>query len=140
MIFTFNFQYFIIRCPIDWIQEYNKNVFSVPIRPPIESDPCLSSPCGPNSVCYNRNGIASCSCQPNFEGSPPNCQPECTINEDCTSDLACIQQKCRDPCPGSCGLNANCHVMNHISICICNEGFSGNAFIQCNPAKIKGNR
>lgn len=110
----------------------------MPARVPQEVDPCMPSPCGPNSQCQNRNGIPSCSCQSNFEGSPPNCHPECTINEDCLSDLACINQKCKDPCPGSCGLNANCHVMKHVAICTCDEGYTGNAFTQCYTIPIKG--
>lgn len=99
----------------------------------------MPSPCGPNSHCQNRNGIPSCSCLPYFEGSPPNCRPECTINEDCAGDLSCTNQKCRDPCPGSCGVNAQCRVMKHIAICSCLEGYTGNAFVQCLPIPPKGN-
>lgn len=115
-------------------------IFIVQEQPPEPArDPCLPSPCGPNSQCQNLRGNPSCSCLPNFEGSPPNCRPECTINEDCASNLACINQKCRDPCPGSCGLNANCQVIKHVSICSCAEGYTGNAFTQCNLMPPKGN-
>lgn len=112
--------------------------YSVPVLTPVIRDPCNPSPCGPNSQCQNRNGVPSCSCQPNFEGSPPNCRPECTINEECSSNLACINQKCTDPCPGSCGLNAECHTLNHVAVCTCIENYIGNAFTQCNPRPIKG--
>lgn len=125
-LFNFIKKYSISIC---WI-----SLFSAPVVvPSVERDPCVPSPCGPNSVCRNLNGIPSCSCQPNYEGSPPNCRPECTINEDCSSNLACINQKCKDPCPGSCGINANCQVIQHLAICTCIEGFTGNAFTQCTP-------
>jgi len=45
--------------------------------------------------------------------------------------MACIREKCRDPCPGSCGLNAHCQVLNHIPMCICPEGYSGDPFMSC---------
>lgn len=74
---------------------------------------------------------------PTFIGSPPNCRYECILNSECPSNLACIQQKCRDPCPGSCGVNANCHVVNHNSICSCLIGFIGDPFLICNPKPIE---
>lgn len=98
------------------------------IRP---SNPCYPSPCGPNSECRNANGVPSCSCLPNYFGVPPNCKPECTINQDCASNKACIRQKCMDPCPGSCGLNARCEVINHIPSCTCFDGYTGDSFSQC---------
>ena len=45
--------------------------------------------------------------------SVPNCRPECLSNSDCDSSKACLRQKCVDPCPGSCGLNSQCHVRSH---------------------------
>lgn len=52
---------------------------------------------------------------------------------------ACIREKCMDPCPGSCGLDAHCSVMNHIPSCICPEGFIGDPFTNCqrNPQPRK---
>lgn len=96
-------------------------------------DPCSPSPCGPNSECRNKNGLASCSCLPTFIGQPPNCRPECSINSECPSDQACINQKCRDPCPGACGLNTYCRIINHTPTCACSDGFVGNPFISCSP-------
>lgn len=64
-------------------------------------------------------------------GNPPNCRPECTINTDCASDKACINERCIDPCPGSCGLNAQCFVQRHLSICTCNDGYMGDPFNSC---------
>lgn len=64
-------------------------------------------------------------------GSPPNCKPECISNSECPNDLACINQKCRDPCPGSCGVNAVCRVVSHTPNCACKIGYTGDAFLQC---------
>lgn len=50
------------------------------------------------------------------------------------SNKACILKKCIDPCPGSCGLNARCSVINHTPICICLEEYIGDPFTNCQPA------
>lgn len=68
----------------------------------------------------------------NYIGVPPNCRPECSINSDCPADKACIREKCRDPCPGSCGLLARCSVINHTPSCVCPEGYTGDPFVGCN--------
>lgn len=108
-----------------------------PPNPPAQNDPlpptnpCYPSPCGPNSQCRDSFGVPSCSCLPTFFGAPPNCRPECAINQDCASNLACIRSKCVDPCPGSCGLNALCTVINHTPTCTCVEGYVGDSFSQC---------
>lgn len=65
--------------------------------------------------------------------SPPSCRPECLISAECTLKEACIRQKCADPCPGTCGVNARCQVINHDPICSCSGGFTGDPFIQCHP-------
>lgn len=98
----------------------------------IQSDPCQPTPCGPNSECRIINESPSCSCLPEFIGSPPNCKPECVSNSECPIELACINRKCKDPCPGICGLNAECRVVSHIPNCICVSGYQGDPFIQCN--------
>lgn len=103
----------------------------VPIQP---KNPCLPTPCGPNSQCkIGRNGQASCSCLPNYIGAPPTCRPECSINEECDTQMACINQKCADPCPGSCGLNTQCIVWVHTPMCTCLPGYTGDPFSSCNP-------
>lgn len=98
-------------------------------------NPCLPSPCGPFSECRDIGGIPSCTCLPNYIGAPPGCRPECIINADCSSNLACINQKCRDPCPGSCGLNAQCIVKTNTPICTCLDNYIGDAFTEC---KLQG--
>lgn len=101
-------------------------------------DPCIPSSCGLNSICRNVGGQAACSCSLGYFGSPPNCKPECTTNEDCVSSLACINEKCTDPCLGSCGINARCFVIKHIAICSCLEGYKGDPFSACNIEPLQG--
>lgn len=94
-------------------------------------DPCLPSPCGPNAICKSSGDTPSCQCAQGYFGAPPNCRPECVINADCSTRFACINNKCKDPCPGSCGTNAECRVISHTVSCVCPTGFNGNPFVQC---------
>ena len=104
----------------------------LPIEPVIEEDPCQPNSCGQHSnPRRNVGGRCDCSCLPGMIGSPPNCRPECLFNQDCPDDKACKSKKCVDPCPGLCGLNANCNVRSHIPICICIKGYIGDPFSQC---------
>lgn len=114
---------------------YEKIIVCITVAPiaAAPTDPCLPSPCGPFSQCRDIGGSPSCTCLPQYSGSPPNCRPECTINTDCPSDKACINERCVDPCPGSCGIYANCRVQSHISICTCFEGYVGDPFDRCIP-------
>lgn len=98
---------------------------------PVPQNPCHPSPCGPFSECRNHNGYAICSCRPNYIGSPPSCRPECSVSTDCIPNKACVNKKCSDPCPGTCGQNARCHVTNHSPICSCPTGYSGDPFVRC---------
>lgn len=100
-------------------------------------DPCQPSPCGPYSQCRVINGHAVCSCQANYIGSPPACRPECMVSADCPQISACINQKCQDPCPGTCGVNARCQVVNHNPICSCSPGYTGEPFVRCIPEESK---
>jgi len=93
--------------------------------------PCSPSPCGPNSICRELNEQAVCTCAPEFLGSPPLCRPECTLSSDCRQNEACANQKCRDPCPGTCGIQARCMVVNHNPVCSCPESYTGDPFIRC---------
>jgi hypothetical protein len=71
-------------------------------------DPCAPNPCGPYSVCKPAGAGAACSCQENYVGVPPGCRVECLVDSECPNNKACVQEKCRDPCPGTCGANAQC--------------------------------
>ena len=71
-------------------------------------------------------------------GSAPNCRPECILNSDCPASSACVNQKCVDPCPGTCGSNSECRVVNHSPVCSCATGYTGNAFNDCRPVPVVG--
>lgn len=122
------------NCPAGFTGDPFFQCREVPIEPPrAPENPCTPSPCGPNSQCRNVNEQAVCSCLPNFIGAPPNCRPECVVSSECSSDKACINQKCRDPCPNTCGLGAQCSTRNHSPICACPPGFTGDPFTKCSP-------
>ena len=100
-------------------------------------NPCNPSPCGANAVCKERNGAGSCTCMPEYFGDPyTGCRPECVQNTDCEKSKACMNNKCRDPCPGVCGLNAECVVQNHSPVCFCLEGYTGDPASTCTLAEI----
>lgn len=116
-------------------QQTKQKILSEPAPGPVIQNPCVPSPCGPYAECRDMGGAPSCSCLRPYIGSPPNCRPECTINSDCPSSQACINERCRDPCPGSCGLSATCNVINHTPSCTCSEGFTGDPFTNCYPKR-----
>lgn len=100
--------------------------------PPEIRKPCDPSPCGINAVCKEKNGAGSCSCLPEYFGDPYSiCKPECSVNSDCDRSKACFNQKCKDPCPGVCGHNAECSVINHSPSCSCVPGYTGNPLTGC---------
>lgn len=108
----------------------NKNVAD---DKPIEKseDPCVPTPCGPNSKCIQANGTPACSCLPNNIGRPPNCRPECTSSSDCPANLACFNLKCVNPCVGVCGVHTLCTVIKHNPTCQCEPGYTGDPFSGC---------
>lgn len=99
-----------------------------PVKP---QNPCIPSPCGSYSECRVSGDLPICSCLNNMIGTPPNCRPECLVNSDCESSKACQNHRCQDICEGSCGRNTICRVHNHIAICECSNGYTGNAFESC---------
>ncbi|KAG7155061.1 Neurogenic locus Notch protein-like 4, partial [Homarus americanus] len=101
---------------------------TTPTRP---EDPCTPSPCGPNSRCHMVHSRPVCECLPGYYNSPPNCRPECIVNADCVTVKACVNQKCRDPCVGTCGTDAQCEVTNHNPICFCPSHLTGDPFVRC---------
>lgn len=117
----------------DWTFNYHYFFADEPPIPSVNRNPCAPSPCGPFSMCQAVGDLPSCTCLQNYIGSPPNCRPECTINSECVSNRACIREKCRDPCPGSCGIGAQCTVINHTPTCTCPEGYTGDPFNNCFP-------
>lgn len=113
-----------------------KLIFFLALTIPVKINPCLPSPCGPNSQCSERDETPHCTCLHDYIGVPPKCRPECTSNTDCNIRMACINKKCRDPCAGSCGVNAECKVVSHTPICTCQSGYSGDPFHYCNELII----
>lgn len=111
-----------------------KSKFLLP-GPPPRQNPCSPSPCGPNSQCRVNNDQAVCTCLPNYVGSPPSCRPECVVSSECPSDRACINNKCSDPCPNTCGIGAHCTTKNHNPICACPAGQTGDPFTRCSPIR-----
>lgn len=117
------------------LQGFTGDAFSqcTPIPPPVENvvteeEEC---DCGYNALC---NAQGYCECSPGYFGNPlVECRPECVINNDCPQTKACMNQKCEDPCAGSCGVNALCRVINHMAQCYCPDGFTGNPFSSCRP-------
>lgn len=110
------------------------NICNLPISretEPTVIDPCNPSPCGPNSLCRAVKDQAVCTCQESFVGLPPNCKPECVVNSECPQNRACYKYKCTDPCPGTCGVGANCRVINHNPLCSCPQGTTGDPFSRC---------
>ena len=110
-------------------------------RPPVTEsvDPCNPSPCGSNAVCQRRSRAAACQCIPEYFGDPyVACRPECVVNSDCPSNKACQRNKCIDPCPGTCGINAVCNVRSHIAMCTCLAGYEGDPFTSCRLKPLVG--
>ena len=100
-------------------------------------DPCNPSPCGSNAQCREINSIGVCACLPDYFGDPYlGCQPECVTDTQCDYDEACINLHCEDPCIGTCGIGADCTVVNHNALCTCPPGYTGDAFQQCTRIPI----
>jgi hypothetical protein len=98
-------------------------------------EPCIPSPCGPNSICRKINLQAVCTCISGYVGSPPTCRPECIRSSDCKKNEVCTNQKCMNPCPGTCGIGSLCQVINHSPICTCSQDYTGDPFIRCSKIR-----
>lgn len=103
-------------------------------------NPCESNPCGANAICNERNGVGSCKCLPNYFGDPYlGCRPECVQNGDCPFEKSCINLRCENPCIGVCdNNNAECFVVNHLPMCHCKSGFTGNPQFGCHQLPTNG--
>ena len=72
----------------------------------------------------------------------PAPEPECRVDSDCPSRLACLNEVCRNPCTtlNPCGVNAECTVQNTLPqrtmVCMCRPGYIGDADVACNLRKI----
>jgi hypothetical protein len=99
--------------------------------------PCDAHPCGFNAICNNRPDGARCSCPPDYRGDPfTSCRPQCVIDTECPRSQSCARNRCINPCAGSCGLDSVCSVANHVPVCTCREGFSGDPYNLCRPIPV----
>jgi len=103
-------------------------------------DPCAGFSCGNNAECTMRSSRAVCSCRAGYEGDPYNgCRrSECLDSIDCASDKVCLHNRCISPCSTSCGVDAECSVRNHITVCTCPSGFTGDPFVSCTRSTSSG--
>ena len=105
-------------------------------------NPCYElNPCDATAVCSVvdtvpfRTMICSCregwvpdsdrSCVPIQLDNPPGC----VRDDECTSNEACINRVCKNPC--DCGQGAECFLSGHRPVCRCPEGTIGNPQIAC---------
>ena len=64
-------------------------------------------------------------------------RPECTTDPECPDPLACIREKCQNPCfTTTCGVNAECRVTRHRAICYCKQGYEGDPYRICEERKL----
>lgn len=95
-------------------------------------DPCDPThfTCEPNKRCETRRHRPVCVCKFGFvvnEYGELICAPdkrECTHDNDCAANMACIDAKCQNPCAtdarnSPCPADKSCQVQNHRAICIC---------------------
>lgn len=99
------------------------------------------SSCGTEAICYGIQHRTVCECPPGLSGNP---QIACTLascksDNECSSDRACINKKCINPCKQSkdCVEPAVCIPYNHKADCSCPPGFVGNVTTGCITGKIK---
>lgn len=115
-------------------------------------DPCLySNRCASNAICLAANHAAICQCPENLPRGDPlsYCEPlkiyvpppQCTQDFECPKDLACINEKCLNPCKeiGPCDSSAECRVINSVPVrtmmCVCPDNWAPNENGQCRPVQ-----
>lgn len=108
-------------------------------------NPCIyDNPCSPRAECSVHNHLSVCRCPPGLIGNPyvsckPEPQPECKEDSECPSRLACLNNKCQDPCAvlEPCRRPAECQVIGTVPvrtmICICPPGYISSGSGTCNP-------
>lgn len=68
--------------------------------------------------------------------------PQCTMDADCPSKLACFSGNCRNPCVETkpCATHAICTVVDSLPlrtmVCQCEPGYIGDADVQCKLGKL----
>lgn len=94
-------------------------------------DECSDQVCHKSALCENTPGSFKCACPEGTVGdayTSPGClKPnQCTRNEDCARNLACLEGKCTEVCSiAECGINAICQANEHKAYCQCPPGHLG---------------
>lgn len=114
-------------------------------------NPCVyDSQCSSRAECVPQNHMAVCRCPTGLIGNPyidcrPEILPDCTLDTDCPSRLACIANKCLNPCNElePCQRPARCEVIPSSPVrtmnCICPDGYVSSGSGTCQPVfKIDG--
>lgn len=114
-------------------------------------NPCAelaNPPCASNAICYPQNHVAACRCPEDMpfgnplaycERPPKKDEPECQIDVDCPSGLACIRSTCLNPCTElhPCTPSARCSVLDTVPIrsmtCTCPDGWVPDNDGNCSP-------
>lgn len=100
-------------------------------------NPCEDNVCGENAVCTTVDHTITCDCAPHSRGDPfTKCtKMECEDKNECSRSKTCVDFKCVDPCTvgNVCGTNAECSTVNHVGVCSCPTGTTGNPQLGCVP-------
>lgn len=108
-------------------------------------NPCIhDNTCSPRAECNVRNHLALCRCPLGLIGNPyidckPEDQPECREDGECPSILACINNRCQNPCTllEPCNRPSECQVVGSIPvrtlICVCPPGYISSGSGTCKP-------
>jgi hypothetical protein len=114
-------------------------------------NPCLTdNPCAPTAECQVSRHTAGCYCPVGFLGDPyVECKPPpvetgpvCFYDEECPLGLACIKERCLNPCYEiqPCHPSAFCEVVDtrpwRTMICSCREGWVPLDDRSCRPTDI----
>lgn len=99
-------------------------------------NPCeVPNACGQNAECLPIAHAAQCVCPPKTrEDINHNCIPvECIENNDCNQEKTCVDSNCVNPCSlaNACGAKAECKALNHIGVCSCQPGTTGDPHLGC---------
>lgn len=72
---------------------------------------------------------------------PVQSSPQCSMDADCPSKLACFSGECKNPCYETkpCGSHATCSVVDSLPlrtmVCQCEPGYIGDADVACRLGK-----
>jgi hypothetical protein len=125
------------RLAINWILNPHYTFLVEPSVVQPEQRPCDAHPCGTNAECRQQGQAVTCICPADYIGDPYSaCRPECVLNDDCPREQSCVRGKCVNPCPGTCGINAECRVTNHVPVCTCLTGHTGDPYGTCRPIPV----